>query len=91
MLVSTIMDVIGWSGAVLVLSAYFLVSTKRLVGDSAAFQWLNLSGGVGLLVNTLFYRAYPSSLVNIVWIVIAGATLLRTTGSGTDPDRSQTE
>lgn len=71
------MDLIGWLGAALVLSAYFLVSTQRLDGDSAPFQWLNLAGGVGLLVNTLYYRAFPSSLVNIVWIIIAVVTLLR--------------
>lgn len=70
------MDLIGWLGAALVLSAYFLVSTRRLMGDSAPFQWLNLAGGLGLLVNTLYYRAYPSSLVNVVWIIIAGLTLL---------------
>lgn len=77
MTVSLLMDVIGWIGAALVLSAYFLVSTKRLNGDSGPFQWLNLTGGIGLLINTLYYRAYPSSLVNIVWILIAGVTLLQ--------------
>ena len=77
--VPLLMDVIGWIGAALVLSAYFLVSTKRLNGDSGPFQWLNLAGGIGLLVNTLYYRAYPSSLVNVVWILIAGLTLLRGT------------
>jgi phosphoglycerol transferase MdoB-like AlkP superfamily enzyme len=71
------MDMIGWLGAALVLSAYFLVSTRRLDGDSAPFQWLNLVGGVGLLVNTLYYRAFPSSLVNLVWIIIAVVTLMR--------------
>ena len=77
MTVPLLMDLIGWIGAALVLSAYFLVSTKRLNGDSGPFQWLNLAGGIGLLINTLYYRAYPSSLVNIVWILIAGLTLLR--------------
>jgi hypothetical protein len=71
------MDIVGWIGAALVLSAYFLVSSRRLIGDSAPFQWLNLAGGIGLLVNTLYYRAYPSSLVNIVWILIASVTLFR--------------
>lgn len=75
--VGTIMDVIGWSGAVLVLCAYFLVSTRRLLGDSPLFQWLNLAGGVGLFANTVFYRAYPSSLVNVAWIIIAGLALMR--------------
>ncbi|MGD8553279.1 MAG: hypothetical protein PVG02_06435 [Anaerolineales bacterium] len=77
MTTTLIMDLIGWLGAALVLSAYFLVSTRRLNGDSTSFQWLNLAGGLGLLINTLFYRAYPSSLVNVVWILIASVTLLR--------------
>jgi hypothetical protein len=81
-----IMDIVGWLGAALVLSAYFLVSTRRLIGDSAAFQWLNLAGGVGLLINTIYYRAYPSSLVNVVWILIATLTLLRVSGSNVDAD-----
>lgn len=72
-----LMDIIGWIGAALVLSAFFLVSTRRLIGDSRRFQWLNLIGGVGLLTNTIYYRAYPSSLVNVVWILIAGVTLIR--------------
>lgn len=72
-----LMDFAGWIGAALVLGAYFLVSTRRLVGDSAPFQWLNLAGAAGLLMNTLYYRAYPSSLVNIIWILIAGLTLIR--------------
>jgi hypothetical protein len=74
---ATLMDLIGWSGAALVLSAYFFVSTRRLNGGSATFQWLNFMGGIGLLVNTIYYRAFPSSLVNVVWILIAGMTLIR--------------
>lgn len=80
--ISFFMDLIGWIGAALVLSAYFLVSTRRLIGDSTPFQRLNLAGGIGLLANTLYYRAYPSSLVNIVWILIASVTLLRGINSG---------
>lgn len=79
MTLSLLMDAIGWLGAALVLSAYFLVSTRRLNGDSTPFQWLNLVGGIGLLVNTLYYRAFPSSVVNLVWILIAVATILRGT------------
>jgi hypothetical protein len=83
------MDLIGWLGAALVLSAYFLVSTRRLIGDSAAFQWLNLAGGLGLLINTLYYRAFPSSMVNIVWIIIASVTLLRGAQSKTETSANE--
>ena len=72
-----LIDILGWMGAVVILVAYLLVSTKRVEGDSAGYQLLNLGGAVGLLVNTFFYGAYPSSWVNVVWIGIAVYALTR--------------
>ena len=63
--------IIGWAGAVAVLIAYFMVSTKRLRGESLAYQLLNLAGGGCLIVNTVYRGAYPSSFVNVVWVGIA--------------------
>lgn len=67
----TIIDVIGWLGAVLVLYAYFMVSTKKLEGDSLHFQAANISGALCLIVNTYYHHAYPSAVVNVIWIGIA--------------------
>ena len=64
-------DVLGWIGALLVTFAFFLVSTRRAAGDSLRYQLLNLTGGVLLIINTVFYGAYPSSVVNLVWVGIA--------------------
>jgi hypothetical protein len=64
-------DAIGWSGAAALLVAYAMVSSKKLEGDSTAFQFLNIVGSLLLAVNTVFYRAYPSSFVNMIWIGIA--------------------
>ena len=69
-------DILGWIGASLVIIAYFLVSTRRAAGDALSYQLLNISGGVLLIVNTVFYGAYPSSVVNLVWIAIAVYALL---------------
>jgi len=70
-----IVDVLGWAGAVMLLSAYGLVSLKKLEGDSVPYQLLNLAGGGLLIVNTVYYGSYPSSTVNIVWSLIAILTL----------------
>lgn len=70
-------DLIGWAGALAVLLAYALISAKRLKGDSRAFQLLNLAGGVFLLVNTLYFGAFPSAFVNLVWIAIAVVALVK--------------
>jgi hypothetical protein len=59
-----------------ILIAYTMVSTRGVRGDSVAYQLLNLGGSIGLVTNTLYYGAYPSSLVNVVWAGIAVYTLL---------------
>jgi phosphoglycerol transferase MdoB-like AlkP superfamily enzyme len=70
-------DLIGWIGAISVLIAYLMVSTRRWQGHSTRYQVLNLLGGVCLILNTLYFRAYPSSLVNLVWVGIAVFTLIK--------------
>ena len=74
---NTLIDVVGWVGAVALLMAYTFISTRRMEGDSARYQLLNLGGSALLMVNSFFYGAYPSSIVNIVWISIAMFTMLR--------------
>jgi hypothetical protein len=74
---NTLIDIVGWIGAVGLLMAYSFVSTRRMEGDSASYQLLNLGGSAFLMVNSFFYGAYPSSMVNIVWISIALFALFR--------------
>ena len=71
-----VIDVIGWARAAALLTAYGLVSAKRLDGDSMTFQLLNLVGAIFLIINTAYYGAYPSRFVNVVWIGIALVTIL---------------
>ncbi len=72
-----LMDIIGWVGAVLLLTAYVSVSMKRVEGDSSAYQLLNVTGGALLIVNSFHYRAFPSVAVNVAWIGIAVYTMTR--------------
>jgi len=64
-------DAIGWVGAVALLIAYALVSSKKLEGDSTAFQLLNISGSILLAANTIFYGSYSSTFVNLILAGIA--------------------
>lgn len=64
-------DMIGWVGAALLLTAYALVTTERWRGRSFRFQLCNALGSTCLIANTVYYEAYPSATVNIVWVVIA--------------------
>ncbi len=69
-------NLVGWAGAFLMLLAYALVSFKKLEGDSEIYQWLNIAGSILLVVNTIYYGAYPSSFVNIAWTIIAFFAIL---------------
>jgi hypothetical protein len=64
-------DAIGWAGAGFLLVAYGMISAKKLDADSTAYQLLNIIGSLFLVANTIFYRAYPSSFVNVIWAGIA--------------------
>lgn len=70
-------EIVGWAGAILILAAYFLVSTGRLDARHAPFQWMNLAGAAGFVVNSGFHGAWPSTILNVIWIGIAAASLFR--------------
>ncbi len=73
----TIMDVLGWLGAVLYLVAYGLVSAKKVESDSWMYQGLNIVAGTMLIINTYYLQAYPSAGLNVAWVGIAVLTLGR--------------
>jgi hypothetical protein len=37
----------------------------------------NLLGGIFFTINTLVHQAYPSMIVNIIWVIIAVAALFK--------------
>jgi hypothetical protein len=70
-------DILGWAGALLVLGAYAGVSFRKMRADSARYQLINAAGSLLLMVNTVYHRALPSSVVNLIWICIAIAAGFR--------------
>lgn len=74
---SLFIEIAGWIGAVLVLGAYILVSTTRVSGSSAAFQWMNAVGAALFVLNTWWHGAIPSMVLNIIWSAIGFAALWR--------------
>ena len=71
-------DAIGWVGAAALLVAYAMVSSRKWEGHSSAFQLLNVGGSLLLAANTIFYGAYPSTFVNVIWAAIAILTIATT-------------
>ena len=72
-----LVDILGWTGSVLYLLAYTLVSMKKAEGDSLLYQGINIIAGVLLVVYTLALGAYATTGLNAVWVAIGFLTLGR--------------
>jgi hypothetical protein len=67
----TFIDIAGWSGTVLVLGSYALISSGKLQPRSALYQGMNVVGAIGLAINSGWNGAWPSAGLNVVWLGIA--------------------
>lgn len=71
----TMFELFGWVGAILVLVAYYLVSTEKTTSRSLSFQALNIGGAIFLVLYTYNCKAYASMSVNLIWIFIGLASI----------------
>ncbi len=69
-------EVVGWVGTVFILAGYFLLSVGR-IPNGRIYQWFNLVGAIGLLINGAIHGAWPSVILNVVWIAIAVFALIQ--------------
>lgn len=68
---STIAEIAGWYGTIAILLAYALVSFGLVSSDSAAFQLLNLTGAMGIIVIAVNKKVMQSVILNLFWAVVA--------------------
>jgi hypothetical protein len=79
----TFIEICGWLGASLILGAYALISAGKLAPRSALYQWMNVVGAVGFMINGGYHGAWPSFGLNVVWLAIGLFALTRARrGSG---------
>jgi hypothetical protein len=74
------MEIVGWIGALLILAGYGLLSAGKLDARSPAYQWLNVIGAVGFILNSGWNGAWPSAALNVVWVGIGLVALVRIFG-----------
>ena len=66
-----IIDILGWTGSVLLLTAYGLNSFQRIKSNSLLYLVLNLISGIFLAIYAYYYTAFAATFINVVWILIA--------------------
>ena len=68
-------EIIGWTAAVLILAAYVLLSLGKLEARGYVYQWMNVIGAAGFVINSGYNGAIPSAALNIVWAAMGLFTL----------------
>jgi hypothetical protein len=70
-----VIEVIGWAAAVIILAAYILLSLGKLEGRSYLYQWMNVIGAGGFIINSGYNGALPSAVLNVIWAAMGIFTL----------------
>jgi hypothetical protein len=72
-----LIEILGWIASVLIVGSYAFNISGKLSTDSKWYVWANIIGGLFFVINTYFHQAYPSMVVNIVWVFIAIIMILK--------------
>jgi hypothetical protein len=70
-MLSVTIEVIGWVAALLILGAYGLLTAGRLNASDPAYQWMNVVGALGILLNSGWaelYRPPPERRLDGHWV-----------------------
>ena len=76
-MLSVTIEIIGWVAALLILGAYGLLTAGRLVASDPAYQWMNVVGALGFVLNSGSNGAIPSASLNVIWMAIGVAALCK--------------
>ncbi|RKJ97599.1 hypothetical protein EBE87_28365 [Pseudoroseomonas wenyumeiae] len=68
----TYVDLIGSTGTLIVVSAYFATQTRLLNSDDLAFPLINLVGSFLISFSLYFNFNLASALMEFFWIAISG-------------------
>lgn len=70
-------ELIGWLGFILIVSAYLLITIKLLEVSAAPYHLMNLIGALCMVVNARHKGAQPLFWLNIVWSLVAVTGLIQ--------------
>jgi len=74
-------DVAGWLAALLILGGYALLTAGKVNARSPLYQWMNVLGAVGFVINSGYFKAWPSAVLNVIWAGIGIVALVRIAAS----------
>lgn len=69
-------EVAGWYGVLAILFAYCAVSLGYLPVTNGWYHLLNITGAVGLVLDSVYQRDWQPMVLNIAWAFIGVISLL---------------
>jgi hypothetical protein len=70
-----LIEIIGWLAAAIILASYILLSLGKLEPRGAVYQWMNVIGAAGFVLNSGYNGALPSAGLNVIWALMGLFTL----------------
>lgn len=70
-------EIAGWYGALAIITAYALVSFELINSNGLAYQLLNLTGAIGVIIIAIHKRVKQSIVLNVFWSLVAIIALVR--------------
>jgi hypothetical protein len=68
---------IGWTGTVLFIASYALLSLNKLRADQFIYQAANALGALCLVINAVYLNDNPNLVVNFIWMGISVYAIIR--------------
>jgi len=68
-------EIIGWTAAAIILASYILLSLGKLEPRGYLYQWMNVVGAGGFVINSGYNGALPSAGLNVIWAAMGLFTL----------------
>lgn len=72
-----VIEIIGWLASIILVGSYMLNILGKIPSNSYLYIIGNLLGGLGFTINTFYHKAYPSSLVNLIWVCVAIYSIIK--------------
>lgn len=66
----------GWYGVIAILLAYTLLTFNLVVAKSFAYQLLNLTGAVGIIIEAKSKKDMQPVVLNVIWLAVAGFAIV---------------
>ncbi len=60
-------EMCGWAGMLLIVSAYAMVSFKKIKPTALSYPLMNLFGALGVGINVFYKQAWPAVALQVVW------------------------